>query len=1195
VSGTTSAAWIATNGDFNTAGNWQETVTGGLIVHAVPAAGTNATIPGAANSFYTVTFASGADTVNTLNTTYTELAMSGGVLALAFNSSLSNSTNEAVVQSGGLLRFDNGLSLNQLSNVSAAGGAIAQTGGTIQVEAGILDVSGNSSFAGTITGGATPLTGGALNLDGAATFTFNPGVVLTIGTINVEENVNVLLKTNLTDPGAYEGGNSGTLFLGGNTFTLNDSTTPTDTLQHLTTGGTIDNEAGLALANNALDNGAVLNNTGVLSFEDTPYTLGTGGIASATLNNQTTGTIEFIDGGIINTSGAATIVNAGLILAAGSGNGDQITANIANTGSIIAETGNTFEFDGALSNTGTLGGGGTILNRLGVFTLGAGSVLNSITYSIQQSATTSLATSLAYAGNLLIGGAEMNLNGNNFAVSGSVVFGGTFMALVNGPGTFTTSGAGSVSGSLTQGLQVAGGAALVNTGTMNAGGSVLVGDTSSTVSTITNTADGVWNFTTGNNINVGSNLGSSFNNAGLFQSNGHDNVTVASAFNNTGTVADVYAGTTLTFQGGGVFGGVLTGAGSIIYSGSFGDGGGLGNGTGYTLAAGAVLSIPTLGIYSTNLTTTGSETFAGTLTINGPFNQALIVAGGTTNLQGAVEGSGSLETETGTGLVLGGTVTSGVAVQFVGASSLTLGDVAGFAGAITGFASGDTIDLAGAGSVGTSVASATQGLLTIGSQTLTVGGNYAGLTLGTKSDGNGGTDVSLATAGVASATLPNVSASFTAAVETQLLAAVAAVAASGAPVNAVSIPAGGSVGSPASGALNAEVVTSAGAGSSTTETSGFRAGYLLNEAATLQDTGGGAVLISTATGGSLVGTASDTLFGGNAGGTLFATTGAETLIGGTGANAFFLGASTAFVQSQGNDSLVGSSGADTINASGSALYFGSIGATTFNDIGTGGDTVLGGASGNTVTGGGGTQIVFGDSSLVYTGGSGQASIVGGSGGNTVTGGSGNLVIFAGSTLSFVGTGGEATIIGGTGPLNAYLGTGGGVVFGSANGNDTLSSGTGLSIMVGGGNGDLLVATGTANDTLAAGGGAETLYGAASSAGDLVLFGGTGNDVLVGGTGGNVFIAGSANETMTGGGTSDSYVFAAATAPRTDVITNFNPNADAIGLFGYGAEPGADQAALASATSSGGNTVVSLTDGTTLVLTGAPTLNAYNFF
>jgi Ca2+-binding RTX toxin-like protein len=112
----------------------------------------------------------------------------------------------------------------------------------------------------------------------------------------------------------------------------------------------------------------------------------------------------------------------------------------------------------------------------------------------------------------------------------------------------------------------------------------------------------------------------------------------------------------------------------------------------------------------------------------------------------------------------------------------------------------------------------------------------------------------------------------------------------------------------------------------------------------------------------------------------------------------------------------------------------------------------------------------------------------------------------------------------------------------------------------------------------------------------VLFGGPGNDLLVGGTGNNLFIAESGNETLTGGGNSDSYVFISTPCTtRTDVITNSNPNVDAIGLFGYGSEPGADQAALASATQSGGNSVVSLTDGTTIIFTGATTLNSYNFF
>jgi Ca2+-binding RTX toxin-like protein len=284
-------------------------------------------------------------------------------------------------------------------------------------------------------------------------------------------------------------------------------------------------------------------------------------------------------------------------------------------------------------------------------------------------------------------------------------------------------------------------------------------------------------------------------------------------------------------------------------------------------------------------------------------------------------------------------------------------------------------------------------------------------------------------------------------------------------------------------------------------------------------------------------------------------------------------------------------GADTVYAgSGNALLFG--GAASLQVFGGGGATTLiGGNAGNTVTGGGGNQLVFGDSTLNYTGGTGAATLIGGSG-NTVAGGSGNLLVFASSSLTFTGGAGAATIIGGSGPLNATLGQGGGLVFGSPGGGDVLESGPGTAILVGGGDGDQVIATGAGNDTLIADAGAETLNGAAGT-GNLVLFGGSGPDALTGGSASNLVIMGTGNETLTSGGSDNFVLSALPSTARVDLFANFNTATDAIGLFGFGGN--ADAAALASATTSGGNTTVTLSDGTTLVFAGGPTLTSNNFF
>jgi len=574
------------------------------------------------------------------------------------------------------------------------------------------------------------------------------------------------------------------------------------------------------------------------------------------------------------------------------------------------------------------------------------------------------------------------------------------------------------------------------------------------------------------------------------------------------------------------------------------------------------------------------------------------------SIESHMSGSGTVEVANGGAFVIDATIASTLNLAFASSGGyFAITDPANTNGHFENFGAGDGIDLAILGYAGGTV-TYSNGQLVIptanGSFALNVAfaSGYSAADVELADDTEGGTFAYIPSTMSAtvpgSGSLPNVSGWFTAPVLTSLQSVLTALTPTGATANVASVTGAGSAGSPVSGTLNAAVYSSVAGGATIDLPTGFAVGYLLSGAASLQDTTGGASLIATAANDSLVGAANDTLFGGNSGETLFATTGAETLIGGTGNNAFFLGASDALVTSQGNDIITGSSAAETINASGSVLYFGTSGATTFN-ASTGSDTIIGGNTGNTVTGGGGGQLIFGSSSLNYIGGAGAATIIGGGGGNTITGGSGNELIFASSSLTYTGTGGAATIIGGGGPMNVNLGSGGGVVYGSPNGSDTIASGSGTAILVGGGQGDLLTASGSANDTMVAGGGAETLSGAGST-GNLVLFGGPGSDSLVGGAGGNLFIAESGNETLVGGGSSDSYVFIATPGTtRTDVIVGFNPNVDAIGLFGYGAEPGADQAALASATISGGNTLVSLTDGTTIVFTGAPTLHAYNFF
>jgi phospholipase/lecithinase/hemolysin len=347
-------------------------------------------------------------------------------------------------------------------------------------------------------------------------------------------------------------------------------------------------------------------------------------------------------------------------------------------------------------------------------------------------------------------------------------------------------------------------------------------------------------------------------------------------------------------------------------------------------------------------------------------------------------------------------------------------------------------------------------------------------------------------------------------------------------------------------------------------------------------------LISTQAGSQLVvqGGTGDLLYS--------ALKGAETVYAGSG-NALLFGnaASLDVLGGNGAATIIGGSAGNSIaGGGGNQLVFGT--STLTYSGGGGAATIIGGTSGNTITGGAGTQLIFGSSSMRYAGGSGAATLVGGTAGSTVSGGGGGLLVFGTSALNFSGGGGSATVVGNAGAVNATLGSGGGLAFGSTNGNNSLATGSGQSTIVGGGGGDVLTATGSGNNLLVAAGGAETLNGAAAT-GNLTLYAGSGADNVTGGSGTNVFVAGTGNDTLAGGGGVNVYLLLDDPGTSRDItITNFNPATSTVVLYGYGSEPSADNAALGSAVTTGGNTMVSLSDGTHILFTGAPALQSSNF-
>jgi T5SS/PEP-CTERM-associated repeat protein len=247
------------------------------------------------------------------------------------------------------------------------------------------------------------------------------------------------------------------------------------------------------------------------------------------------------------------------------------------------------------------------------------------------------------------------------------------------------------------------------------------------------------------------------------------------------------------------------------------------------------------------------------------------------------------------------------------------------------------------------------------------------------------------------------------------------------------------------------------------------------------------------------------------------------------------------VDANGTDTVIGSSGAETVNASGPrALVYS--------------------AAGNVVDAGGADTIVAG------------------SGAETVNVSGAGALVFAGNADLSVGSLGTAsTIVGGSQGLTLFGAAGGGAIFGGA-GVNQLTTGTGPTTLVGGHGGDELTASNAAQDLLVAGGGNETLN-AAQATGDVTMFAGAGSDSLQGGAGTSLMIAGSGAATLTGGTGTNQFAFIDGSAGGSDVVSNFDPSRDTVVLFGYPAGEGAH--ALAHGHVQGGSLILSLSDGTSI--------------
>jgi Ca2+-binding RTX toxin-like protein len=214
----------------------------------------------------------------------------------------------------------------------------------------------------------------------------------------------------------------------------------------------------------------------------------------------------------------------------------------------------------------------------------------------------------------------------------------------------------------------------------------------------------------------------------------------------------------------------------------------------------------------------------------------------------------------------------------------------------------------------------------------------------------------------------------------------------------------------------------------------------------------------------------------------------------------------------------------------------------------------------------------GSNSSIF-GGTGLLNIVtSGTGDDTIGLDTGTAQISAGgsTSLAVFGNSGLLTFVGGAGDSTVFAGTGGGTLFGGAGG-----------ALVYGGE----VASTSASLFYQAGGGNETLDASPSGTNDSMSGGPVvGSHVsIVGGTGNDTFNAGAGADSLTAGSGANVFVFNKAVIngnTPTDIITGWQ-NLDNVVLRGYGAL----NTATIGASSSGGNTTITLSDNTKIEFMG----------
>ncbi|MBK1840759.1 DUF4347 domain-containing protein [Azospirillum sp. YIM B02556] len=597
------------------------------------------------------TLAVGAST----NLGQTTLTLDGGTLAST--AVFSSGTGVTLGSGGGTIDVSAG-SVTLSGTVSGVGGlSIASTNA-----GNVLGLSGTNSYTGGTTLGSGILQFGSDAAVGTGTLTVNGGKLRGSGSTARTIANNLVLGGTMTMSGSAALTFTGSVDLGGTARTVNNTIT-----ESLTLSGTVSNGS-LTVANGGTG-ALVLGGTNSM----TGITVSSGTLSIADAASLGTGTTT-LSGGTLSITGATTIANA---IAVSSGSTISNSAAATLSGVLSGAGALTKSGAGTLTLSGTNTHTGAVTVSTGTLAAAGGSAIGDTSaVTVAGNATLSLGSgtetigSLAGAGNVVLS-YRLTVGGDNTSTIFSGIISSTNASGLTktGAGTLTLSGANTYTGSTT-----------VSAGGLTLSGGSAIGD----LTAVSVASDGT--LTLSNDETIGSLAGAGTVALGA-------NTLTTGVNNSSTTFSGTITGTTTGMLN-------LDGTGTLTLSGN--------NSTNFagkmTVRDGGTLSVTgdaNLGSGTVTLNG-GTLTVTGAGTIDNDFdtgvNGATIDSAVAVTLSGAIGGSHGL-TKSGTGtLTLSGTST------YAGSTTVSAGTllVTGALGGTSGVSVASGATLGGTGSIFTS-------------------------------------------------------------------------------------------------------------------------------------------------------------------------------------------------------------------------------------------------------------------------------------------------------------------------------------------------------------------------------------------------------------------------------------------------------------------------------------------------------------